>query len=260
MEEKLYFKTSDGLKLCGILSTPKRKTQKCIVLCHGITVDKEEDGIFTNLAKELGGAGYNVFRFDFRGHGESEGNSVDMTIMGEVKDLEATVKFLQQKGFREFGILGASFGGGPVAFYTAKHQDVVKAIVLWNSLIDYGSLINPVTDWGKRYWGKGVLDRVKQFGFTEIGSSRFKVGRDLINEIKTLEPWNELLKTEIPMLFIHGDKDTYVPYGDSDKYAAMMKNAEFVAIKGAEHGFHDNPKHAEQACKTTVEFFLKNLQ
>ena len=74
MEEKIYFTNTDGLRLCGILTKPNKETQKCIVLCHGITYTKEEGGIFTELAKRLADNGFAVFRFDFRGHGESEGD------------------------------------------------------------------------------------------------------------------------------------------------------------------------------------------
>lgn len=258
-EEKIFFKTSDGLRLCGILSKPRNPTNNCIVLCHGITVDKEELGAFTNLAKKLGDAGYNVLRFDFRGHGESFGSSVDMTIKGETEDLEAAVKFLQKKGFREFGIVAASFGGGPVAFYTAKHQNIVKAIVLWNALIDYASGA-ATTPWSKKYWGKPAFDRVKKYGFTEIGSRKFKIGRNLMFEIGTLKPWKELLKLETPVLFVHGDADTHVSCKDSVKYSKLVKNGTLVIIKGAEHGFHGDPKHAEEADKATIEFFSKNMQ
>ena len=256
-EEKVFFETSDNLRLCGILSKSPKKTNKCIVLCHGITVDKEEEGISTKLAKELADAGFSAFRFDFRGHGESEGNSVDITIKGETKDLEAAVKFLQKKGFEKFGIAAASFSGGPVSFYVAKHQDIVKAIVLWNSLIDYASGESSATPWAKKYWGKPAFDRVEEYGFTEIGSRKFKIGRNLMLEIGVLKPWQELLKLDIPILFIHGDADTYISHKDSIKYSKLVKNGTLVIIKGAEHGFHDNPKHAEEANRTTIEFLKK---
>jgi predicted alpha/beta-hydrolase family hydrolase len=66
MEEKFYFKNKDDLKLCGILTKSTKETKSCIVLCHDITVDKEEGGIFTELAKKLANVGFAVFRFDFR--------------------------------------------------------------------------------------------------------------------------------------------------------------------------------------------------
>lgn len=259
MEEKFSFKTSDGLRLCGILTSPKQKTQKCIILCHGITVDKEEDGIFTELAHKLCIAGFAVFRFDFRGHGESEGKSVDMTVMGEVRDLKAAVNFLQEKGYKDFGILGASFAGGAVSFFALAHQDTVKALALWNAAIDYSENINPTLPWTRKYWGERAFERVKKFGFTEIGSRKFKIGERLMYEIKNLKPWSALQRATIPILLVHGNCDSYVPIEDSVKYASMIKNAELKIIHGAEHGFHDNPKHAEEADRVTIDFFSQNM-
>jgi len=259
MEEKVYFKTSDGLKLCGILSIPKVKTQKCIILCHGIgNVDKEEDGIFTALAKKLVNIGFVVFRFDFRGQGESDGKQIDMTVVGELLDLEAAVRFLREKGFKDFGILGASFAGGAVSLFTNKNQDLVEGLILWNSLIDYSSIINPVTDWEKKHWGREAFDKAERFGYTEIGSSKYKMGRTLARELLTLKPWQLLKDIAVPILFIHGDKDDHVPFNDSVKYAKML-SARIVKIKGANHGFHENPKFAEQGEKATIEFFLEHM-
>lgn len=62
MEERIFFDTPDGLKLCGILTTPKSTTQECIILCHGLTVDKNEGGTHTELARRLIEHGYATFR------------------------------------------------------------------------------------------------------------------------------------------------------------------------------------------------------
>lgn len=260
MEEEIYFKTSDGLKLCGILSLPKIKTQKCIVLCHGIgDANKEEDGIFTELAYKLCNAGFAVFRFDFRGQGESEGEQINMTVTGEEKDLNAAINFLRNKGFRKFGIVAASFGGGAASLFVGNNPSVIKGLVLWNAGIDYSSKINATTAWGKKYWGKPAFERADKFGFTEIGSSKYMAGKKLMDEIRTLKPFEKLIDLDLPMLFIHGNKDSYIPYSDSVKYSKLFKNARLVTIDGAEHGFHDDPKHADQADKAAIEFFLKYL-
>jgi hypothetical protein len=260
MEEKVYFKTSDGLKLCGILSVPKNKTQKCIILCHGIGYHKDEDeDLFRNFARRLYDTGFSVFRFDFRGHGESEGKSVDMTIMGEKMDLEAAVKFLQNKGFKEFGILSQSFAGGAVSFYSPIHQDIIKALVFWNSVIDYTEENKPTLPWTVKYWGKPAFERTEKFGFTEIGGTKLRVGKRFMEEIRVLKPWRELIKLSVPVLFVHGDRDNYVPVEGSVRCAGMMKNAKLEIIHGADHGFHEKAEFAEQGEKATIEFFKKYL-
>lgn len=250
MEEKIYFKNDDGLRLCGILTKPDKKINKCIILCHGMTVDKQEGGIFTELAQKLVNVGFVVFRFDFRGHGESEGNSLDITVAGEKRDLEAAYNLLIGKGYTIFGIVAASFAGGAVSFFTPEHQNKVGALVLWNSLINY-------TSFYKRWLANGGRAKLKSQGYI-VRNRNFKVGKKLFDEISKLKPWKELKKLKIPILFIHGDKDTKVPYEDSVKYAKML-NSRLETIHGAEHGFHDNKRHSDQADKAVADFFLKYL-
>ena len=66
--KKVQIETADGMKLAGVWHIPSKPTKKAIILAHGITVDKDEDGVFVNLANKLCGMGYAVLRFDFRGH------------------------------------------------------------------------------------------------------------------------------------------------------------------------------------------------
>lgn len=257
MEDKFFFK-SGSLKLCGVLTKPAASTDKCVVLCHGMTVTKEEDGIFTELAEKLAKAGFAVFRFDFSGHGESSGKSVDMTVAGEKEELESAVRFLQTKGYKTFGILGASFGGGVVSVFAAEHPDTAKALVLWNPLVDYHAIFEPELPWPKANFGKAAMIKLENQGSIEVGSRRFKLGKPLFDEMRKLQPWKGLQKLKIPILFVHGDSDTYVPYEDSVKYSKLL-NAELKTIRGAGHGFHDNKRVSEEADKATIEFFLKNL-
>lgn len=259
MEEKVYFKNTDGLKLCGILTKPQKETQKCIILCHGITVTKDEDGIYTELAKKLADSGFTVFRFDFRGHGESEGNSIDLTITGEKKDLEAAVRFLQDLGYKDFGITVASFGGGAISLFVAENKNIIKAIVFWNAVIDYHSILQPELPWPKENFGAEAMKKLERQDYIEIGSRKFKVGKALFSELRQLKPLREIQSLDIPMLFIHGDKDIYVPYEDSVKYSKLFKNAKLETIEGGEHGFHDNKENSDKADKATAQFFLDHI-
>ncbi|MBW2988365.1 alpha/beta hydrolase, partial [Candidatus Woesearchaeota archaeon] len=182
-----------------------------------------------------------------------------MTVTGEERDLNSAVEFLRKLGYKYFGILAASFGGGAASLFVAKHQDIVRALVLWNPVIDYQSLLKPNLPWPKKYFGEEAMRKLEKQGFIEIGSSCFKIGEALFVELRRLRPWKELQKVRVPILFVHGDKDTYVPYNDSLKYSKLLKTAQLMTVHGAEHGFHDNQQHKEQALKTTVEFFSKIL-
>ena len=143
--------------------------------------------------------------------------------------------------------------------FAAKHKDKIKALVLWNALIDYHSLLNPELPWSKKYFSDADK-KIEKNGFVEIGSRKFRIGKPLFKEMKKLHPWKELKKLEIPVLFVHGDKDTHVPYEDSVKYSGLLKNAQLKTIHEAGHGFHDNKKQEEQADNATIEFFRKNMK
>ena len=45
MEKKITIKTKDGIKLVGLWRCVHKKSAKAVILAHGITVDKEEEGM-----------------------------------------------------------------------------------------------------------------------------------------------------------------------------------------------------------------------
>lgn len=148
--EKVTFQSKDEIKLVGIWHYPNNRASKAVILAHGITADKDEEGIFVDLANVLQNKGFAAFRFDFRGHGESGGKSGDLTVTGELYDLEAAIKEVVNKGYRELGLVGASFGGGTATLYTAKHPNLIKALCLWNPALNYDhTFVNPITSWLK---------------------------------------------------------------------------------------------------------------
>jgi pimeloyl-ACP methyl ester carboxylesterase len=257
--KNIFFKTKDGLKLAAILYLPKEQTDKIIILAHGITVDKDEDGAFPILANLLTNNGYAILRFDFRGHGESEGKSINMTITNELIDLEAAIEIVKSNGYKNIGLVGASFGGGETVLYTARHQNQIKALCLWNPVLNYDrTFINPYLPWIIKRKGHMKND-LKEKGWTTLGSHNFVLGKTLFNEMEHTFPYKELKEITVPTIIIHGDKDTYVPYDDSKAYSGNMQNGRLITIKGAEHGFHDLGKYAEQANQATLSFFQQYL-
>lgn len=251
--EKLCFENADGERLHGVLDGPR--SDKCIILLHGLSVDKDEIGVFPKLSRKFVNSGFTVFRFDFAGSGESEGKSEDVTISGESLDVLSALNFLRSIGFKKFGLLAASFAGGPTAISLTKARDI-SCVVFWNALIDYSSVLKPELPWTKKHFGEKAMMRLKREGNISIGRSGFRVGLKLFEEMKTMRPWELLMRIKIPIIFIHGSNDTYVPLGDSKKYAKLL-DSRLVVVEGAEHGFRN--AGFRKASNTATDFFRKNM-
>jgi len=257
--EKVFFKTSDNFKLCGIWHLPKTKNNKVIILAHGLAADKDEYGIFVDLAEKLKENGFAVFRFDFRCRGESEGGKDDLLVANELKDLDAAIKQVVKKGYKIIGLVGASFAGGSVTFYTANNQNIIKALCLWNPCLNYDHcLLSPVTSHNKPYLAKWKID-FKEKGYTTMGRIKLVISYALFEEIKNLFPYKALKEILVPTLILHGNNDDYVPYEDSVNYVKYLKNGKLVTIVNGEHGFQENPNDRKTAIFETLKFFKKNL-
>lgn len=255
MTKKVYFTTKDNFKLCGIWNIPNKKTDKVVVLAHGLNADKNEGGTFVKLANALTANGFSVFRFDFRCRGESEGGVNDLSIKGEVVDLEAVFKYVEQHGYQVTGLLGASFGGGASTLYTASHQNRIKGLCLWNPGLNNRHVLIRLTI--LEFIGRiKSLKRGKGKNITKSRNLIFR--KKLFREMITISPYKSLNNIKIPTFIVHGTKDSKVPYKDSLKYTKYLARGRLLTIKNAEHGFHKKWE-SKIAIEKTVDFFNKYL-
>lgn len=97
---------------------PAKDHYPMVILMHGIFSSKDY-GPMPQLAKGLAKAGIASIRFDFDGHGKSEGRKQDMTIEKELADARAIWSYVQSLPYVSgLGLLGHS-QGGVVASMTA---------------------------------------------------------------------------------------------------------------------------------------------
>lgn len=250
LEKKIFYNSDNNIKLCGILYQSNNK--KIVIMCHGIRGNKEECGSFTYLAGKLKKIGYSSFRFDFYGHGESQGKDYEMTISKEIVDLESTIKMLQSKGYEDFILVGGSFGASIVSLFPYNKYTCVKGIVLW-----YGALNYDYIKYGNLFTeeNKKIAEKQGYYTSRSLNSGEdFKFGLELFNEVEKFKPYEELIKCDLPKLFVHGEIDSAVPYKLSENVANMCKNARFELIENGEHTFQNSPKAIENAVNITVEF------
>ena len=123
-EEKVYFDNRSGNKLCGILSKGSGKT--AVIVAHGHGSHKNSK-TYIDLSKFFSEKNIPIFRFDFYGHGESEGNFSDFSIKEAVQDILSAINFLKSKGYEKFILMGKSRGGISVLRASAISDDVIAA-------------------------------------------------------------------------------------------------------------------------------------
>lgn len=138
--EKISFKTRDGLELKGWFIPSTTGDRRTILMCHGWGDNKGELLKQTYFLNENGG--FNLLYFDFRSHGESEG---EITTIGglETIDFDAAAGWLRaaKPEFAEkVGVFGLSMGAAVTVASLPKHP-TLRCAVVESPFSDYRTVI-----------------------------------------------------------------------------------------------------------------------
>ena len=122
-----------GLKLQGRLERKTSRSCPLVMMLHGFGGDMwvAPDSWFQRLSDELTDAGLATLRFDFNGHGQSEGNFHDMTPYNEIEDAAAFLKYARSmEDITDIYVLGHSQGGVIGGMLAGYYHDVVSRLVM----------------------------------------------------------------------------------------------------------------------------------
>ena len=244
--ENVSFKNSDGLTLKGFFIPAKNKSNATIIVGHGYPFSKSDVLIFAPfLAKK-----YNLLFFDFRYFGESQGK---YTTVGwkEQEDVLAALDYLKTRkdiDKSKIGAIGLSLSASTFIMATEKTSDI-KAIVADSP---YSSLDKMIE---RTYF---IFPSITKLPFVWLTKLYAKIFFNI--DTKEISPKKSIKEIKIPVLLIHGEKDSQIPVENSKTlYEASNKNlTELWIIKDADHGYSYaiNKKEYE---KRVLDFFEKNL-
>src|SRR5215471_11141533 len=262
-EQPTEFRSLDGLRLRGTLATGATSPGSAAVLVHGGGVTRDEGGFFARLAAGLAHVGIPSLRFDFRAHGESEGDQRDLTLAGVVNDIRAAVDHVQADvAPGPVHLLGASFGGGVGAFFAATYPDRVASLVLINPLLDYKKrIVDEKPYWTNDYIGTQEGRELISNGFIPHSPS-FKLGRPLLNEVFYFAPHRVLGGIVAPTLIVHGTRDTFIPIDSSRRHVQeIAAESKLLEIDGAQHGIavHEDPGYREPQTQRWQAFAIDSI-
>jgi uncharacterized protein len=241
MTERVTLRTQDRLRLAAIRT---RSTAAALILwLHGITVNKDEYlDFFRDGAEYAAGKGIDSLRIDFRGHGDSEGTSIDFSIVGQMLDVEAALKYLtgvyssQVSGIY---LVACSFGAPPALYAAIRHPDLVRGVILVSPVLSYRrTFLEPETKWAKDLFNPVTFAKLSRTGRLHL-TPTFPIGLRLVEEMRVIRPDLAIREVTQPLLAIHGDADSMVPFDVSKTVLRGLPNAKFVPISNMDHGFTD---------------------
>lgn len=252
MNEKIFFENSKGQKLCGILSNPTSlKDKPVIVLCHGFSTSK--DGrTYVRLEEILNNSGISTLRFDFFGHGESEGKFEELTLSEAIDDIQKAIKLLKDAGYTKIGLFGSSFGG-MASIVTASDTHDLYVLALKSPVSDYlGILLARISEQELKDWKKdGVIH------FTGTESEHLKLNYSFFEDTTNISAYDMARKIKIPTLIVHGNKDETVPVEQSKKTADLIENCQLKIIEGGDHTY-SKAQDFEKLLDLVSKFIIQN--
>lgn len=204
-----------------------------VILMHGIFSSKDYPPMPT-IARELARQGIGSVRFDFNGHGKSDGKMEEMTIARELADARAIWDSVVKLPYVTAVVLLGHSQGGAVASMLAGElaRDGMPPAGL--VLLAPGSIIKEATQ-GGRFFSQ-EFDPADPPAYIKC-FHHYKLGRDYLVQTQLLDIYGTAELYQGPVCIIHGADDGIVPLWCSERYHEIYQNSQLYVLKGENHLF-----------------------
>lgn len=230
--------------LVGYLTLPERESSTFVVFAHGHHTDHNGDP--ANFLQYYVERGYSFLAMDHVASGESEGtfNGFDYF---EHKDCLLWIKYLTERFGEDIKIIlhGVSMGGATVCQMACHVPPQVRLAIAdcpYTSAIDeFSSVIR----------GVGIKNpKVLVEGFNLM--NRLIAGYDL----RDTDVRDSVSHSRVPMLFVHGGRDSLVPTEMSrELYQLCSNEKDIMIVENADHA--ESIRIDEQGYHARLDEFIK---
>ena len=243
--------------------TKKPKGTICII--HGLG---EHQGRYAHVAKFYSDNGFQVYSYDQRGHGKSEGKRGHTTGLDyNLDDLDRVIKTLPQ---HHLFIYGHSFGGNVLTNYLLRKQPTfLKGAILSSawlqlakepSIIDFSlakmmNRIYPSLTQNNKLDANDLTYEPKVCKeYTEDPLNHNQISVRLFSEFYPAGKWalDNATKLSVKTLMIHGEDDPIICKTGTEKFA--LANTEKVTYK-----IFQNTKHEPHNDNSKESVFVYTL-
>ena len=266
-----YFGSNERQSLID-LEIPENFNGELIVFVHGFMGFKDW-GAWNLLQDYFTEKGYGFCKYNATHNGGTILNGIDFpdeqafgenTYTKELNDLISVLDWLETKINVPYkvNLIGHSRGGGIVLLASNENKRIQRTITL-----------AAICDMGSRFPIGEALEEWKNTGVRYVSNSRTKQNLpnyySLYEDFKANEERLNIQKAcenlKIPVLVIHGDKDTSVPISEGEKIAKWLKT-ELITIPETDHVFgathpwekEELPEKLVDVCNKICSFLADN--
>lgn len=261
----------DGHKLDIYVPKDGKERHPLIVVIYGSAwfSNNFKNAAYMSLGKPLNDAGYSVACINHRA-------STEAKYPAQINDVKGALRFLRANADKYgldtsfIGITGFSSGGHLSAMAgvtndmaTRTSGDItidIEGNVGGN--LDQSSSVDAVVDW----FGPVDMARMENCETVKGADSPEAVlmgvaPADSPDMVALISPITYISEKTVPMLVIHGNSDSVVPYCQGVNFSEELKNAgklsDFITVEGGEHG---PVTFNEDTFKAMVDFFNSRRQ
>ena len=233
----------DNLTIRGTEYRPEGDCLPIAIVSHGFMAFQDT---VRQYAKAMAEMGYVSYCFDFCGgcviKGKSDGSTAEMSVLTEVKDLEAVIQYARGREYsnpEEILLMGCSQGGFVSAIAASKLNGIISKLVMF-----YPALCIPDdARAGKMMFAKFDPGNIPDI----IRCGPMKLGKCYVRDVIGMDTYQEIQDFSGDILIVHGTKDKIVNMEYSKRaYEMYLENrgkndgagtVSFFPLDGGRHGF-----------------------
>jgi len=229
MEEQPHIIEGRLGKLRGIIHKPILPSKGVVILVYGYFTSNKlgPENLFVHVARVFANFGYEFWRFDCYGVGDSDGNFDSSTYDLRMDDY-ITIVELALKQHDNILLLGHSAGTSIAVRLANIYPINIKTLFL----------LSPT--FGKLTWLDNLITKEIQLALCEQGFAFRRsqlIRRDFIEQMTSEDIFNEIKNCDAKFILLYGLDDEYLDIHSINYSMSYMKNKTLVVIPESDHSF-----------------------
>ncbi len=223
----IRFPGSDGQQLAARVETPVGEPRGWALFAHCFSCSKDLRSARV-ISTALADAGVAVFRFDFTGLGESEGDFSETNFSSNLDDLVAAADHMRAEFAAPRVLIGHSLGGAAV-LAGARRIAASKAVAVIGAPSEAAHLSTLLTRMAPDVEARGEA-RLK------LGGREFTIKRQLLEDLEEHRLRDEIGRLRRALLVLHSPVDEVVHIDHARRiFEAARHPKSFVSLDRADH-------------------------